>query len=184
MIDLLPERAGALDAVRHGRAWFAVRTRARHEKKVRDRLLSRGVDLLLPLIVKRQRWSDRIKSVEMPLFSCYCFVQIATHEYRTVLEAPGVVGLVGTGNRPQPIPELEITALQQLSASKLPYEPHPYLEQGAMVEIVRGPLTGVRGRLVHRERHAQLILAVNLIQQAAAVHIDAADVEPVQPVNA
>jgi transcription antitermination factor NusG len=170
---------GGPDAAPLGLSWFAVRTRARHEKKVRDRLLSRGVDLLLPLVVKRQRWSDRIQSVEMPLFSCYCFVRIANEEHRTVLEAPGVVGLVGAANRPEPIPDEEISALQQLSASRLPYEPHPYLTQGAMVEITRGPLVGVRGRLVQRDKRAQLVLSVNLIQQAAAVRIDECDVQPV-----
>jgi len=137
------------------------------------------MDLLLPLVVKRQRWSDRIQQVEMPLFSCYCFVRIAHDERRAVLEAPGVIALVGSPERPEPIPDAEITALQRLSASKLPFDTHPYLEQGATVEIIRGPLAGVRGRMIHRGNGTQLILSVNLIQQAAAVHIDAADVHPV-----
>src|SRR5918996_346947 len=161
------------------RRWFAVKTRARHEKKVRDRLVSRGLDLLLPLVLKRQQWSDRIKHVEVPLFTGYCFARLTLDERMMVLEAPGVVSIVGNGKRPEPIPEVEMDALKRLSTSKLPYDSHPYLSQGAMVEIVRGPLAGVRGRLVERGNRAQFILAVNLIQQAAVVHIDAADVQPI-----
>jgi hypothetical protein len=47
------------------------------------------------------------------------------------------------------------------------------------VEVSRGPLAGVRGRLVRKDRRARLVIAIHLIRQAAAVEIDAADVRPV-----
>jgi transcription termination/antitermination protein NusG len=161
------------------RLWFAVKTRARHEKKVRDRLLNRGLELLLPLVLRRQRWSDRIKHVELPLFSCYCFVRLSEDTRRVVLEAPGVVSIVGYGERPEPIPEPEIEALKRLCLSKLPCDVYPHLAEGAMVEIVRGPLAGVRGRLLKQDGSVRLALTVNLLQQSAVVKIDASDVQPV-----
>ncbi len=47
------------------------------------------------------------------------------------------------------------------------------------VEVVRGPLAGVRGILIRKGARARLVVAIHLIQQAASVEMDAADVQPV-----
>jgi len=60
--------------------------------------------------------------------------------------------------------------------SVLPYDPHPYLHEGMMVEVIQGPLQGVRGIFLRKEKHHRLVLGVRLIQQAAVVEIDVADV--------
>ena len=48
------------------RSWFAVHTRARHEKKVDTLLRGNNIDTFLPVVTKVQRWSDRRKKVEFP----------------------------------------------------------------------------------------------------------------------
>ena len=57
--------------------WYALRTKSRHEKQVRDRLESQGIEQLLPTVIKLSQWKDRTKKIEVPLFSCYCFAQFA-----------------------------------------------------------------------------------------------------------
>jgi transcription antitermination factor NusG len=47
-----------------------------------------------------------------------------------------------------------------------------------MVEVIRGPLQGVRGILLRKEKCHRLVLGVRLIQQAAAVEINVSDVTP------
>jgi transcription antitermination factor NusG len=44
------------------------------------------------------------------------------------------------------------------------------------VEVVRGPLEGLRGVLLRKDKRHRLVISVHLIQQAAAVEIDAGDV--------
>lgn len=61
----------------------------------------------------------------------------------------------------------------------LPYDPHPYLHEGMLVEVVRGPLQGVQGILLRKDKRHRLVIGVRLIQQAAAVEIDVGDVLPV-----
>jgi transcription antitermination factor NusG len=61
----------------------------------------------------------------------------------------------------------------------LPYDSHPYLHEGMAVEVIRGPLKGVRGILLRKEKRHRLVLGVRLIQQAAVVEIDVNDVAPV-----
>ena len=75
-------------------------------------------------------------------------------------------------------PHDKIAALKTLMTSVLPYDPHPYLHEGMQVEVIRGPLQGVHGILLRKEKRHRLVLGVRLIQQAAAVEIDVRDVIP------
>lgn len=159
--------------------WYALRTKSRHEKLVRDQLDKQGIEPLLPTVKRLSQWKDRKKEIEVPLFSGYCFVRFAQENKLPVQKVAGVVELVGSGNRPEPIPEDEIEALKRLMTSVLPYDPHPYLHEGMMVEVVRGPLKGVQGILLRKEKRHRLVVGVRLIQQAAAVEIDVNDVVPV-----
>ena len=93
-----------------------------------------------------------------------------------MLKTHGVVHIVGSGHRPEAIPDEEIDALKVLMAGPIPYDAHPYLREGMAVSVVRGPLVGLRGILLRKEKPYRLVIAVHLIQQAAAVEIDAADV--------
>jgi transcriptional antiterminator NusG len=159
--------------------WYALRTKSRHEKLVRDRLISLGIEQLLPTVKQLSQWKDRKKEIDVPLFSGYCFGRFPWQERTPVLKVSGVVEIVGSGSRPEPIPDEEIGAIQQLMASTLRYDAHPYLHEGMMVEVARGPLQGVRGILLRRDKRHRLVISVHLIQQAAAVEIYDSDVVPV-----
>ncbi len=156
--------------------WYAVRTRSRHEKLVRDRLVALGIEHLLPTVHRLRQWKDRKKEVEVPLFSGYCFARFGWPDRLAVQTVSGVVGIIGGGQRPEPIPDAEIDALKSLMASELPYDAHPYLREGMMVEVRRGPLEGVRGILLRKAKRHRLVISIHLIQQAAAVEIDASNV--------
>jgi transcription antitermination factor NusG len=93
-----------------------------------------------------------------------------------VLSAHGVAGLVGIAGRAEPLPDGEIEAIRRLVASRFRYDPHPLIEEGMEVEVVRGPLAGVRGRLLRKDRSSRLVIAVHLINQATSVEIHPADV--------
>ena len=56
--------------------WYAVQTRARHEKVVANRLCEKGVTTFYPTVTEVHRWSDRKKTIELPLFNCYLFVKL------------------------------------------------------------------------------------------------------------
>ncbi|TKB69993.1 MAG: UpxY family transcription antiterminator [Nitrospira sp.] len=159
--------------------WYALRTKSRHEKLVRDQLDKQGIEPLLPTVKRLSQWKDRKKEIEIPLFSGYCFVRFSQQEKAPVQQTTGVVEIVGSGSRPEAIPEQEIDALRRLMTSVLPYDPHPYLHEGMKVEVVRGPLQGVLGILMRKEKRHRLVIGVHLIQQAAAVEIDVNDVVPV-----
>ena len=157
--------------------WYAIHTRSRHEKVVRDQFLAKGITHLLPLHRKRSVWKDRIKMVEVPLFTGYIFGQFALQDKLQVLQTVGVVRMVGLNGIPEPVPEDQIEVIRRLVEQQLPYSPHPYLKEGMRVRIKRGPLSGAEGILLERRRNYRFIISVDLIQKSVAVDIDSVDVE-------
>jgi len=161
--------------------WYAVQTRARHEKTIVERLREQGVTTFLPLVSEVHRWSDRRKTVELPLFSCYVFVRLAaTNEDRLrVCRTNGVFGIVGTGGEGTAIPDDQIEAVRTLVTQQLPWSVHPFLKIGQRVRIRGGSMDGVEGILLARNGDRTLIVSVDVIQRSLAVRIEGYDVEAV-----
>src|SRR5579864_4968118 len=90
--------------------WYAVHTTARHEKRVAAQFEEKRVCTFLPLLRQIHRCSDRRKTVEAPMFSCYAFVRIAqsTEGRLKVLRMPSVLGFVGSERQGTPIPDEQI----------------------------------------------------------------------------
>ena len=158
--------------------WFAVYTRAHHEKRVAQQLAGRGIEHFLPLYRSRRIWSDRRVSLDLPVFPGYLFARFAPGGRLRVLEAYGVVHLVGFNGQPCPLAESDIETLRAGLRGGLCWEPHPYLTAGARVGIVRGPLAGMKGILARKKNSCRVILSLDLIARSAAVEVDAADIEP------
>jgi transcription antitermination factor NusG len=161
-------------------AWYAILTRARHEKSVAYRLRERGVTAFLPLVTELRRWSDRRKLVEFPLFRCYVFAKLLrTREGRlTALRIDGVFSLVGARGEGTPIPDEQIDAVRRLIEERLPWHSHPFLKIGQRVRIRSGALDGVEGILVSRSGESTLVVSIDAIQRSLAVRIEGYDVEP------
>jgi transcription antitermination factor NusG len=161
--------------------WYAVMTRARHEKIIAHRLQEQGISTFLPLVTEVHRWSDRKKKVELPLFSCYLFTRLApTNEARLrVLWVDGVFQLVGVRGEGTPIPDEQIEALRTLVERRLPLCSYPFLRIGQRVRIRSGSLNGLEGILVGRNGDQTLVVSIEAIQRSLAVRIEGYDVEPV-----
>ena len=157
-------------------AWYAVWTRSRHEAAVREQLANKGIEAFLPTVTRWSRWKDRKKRIDWPLFPGYCFARIGATETLPVLSCAGVVAFVSFEGRPATIPEREIESVRTLVESELRFDPCPLVREGDLVEVVRGPLRGVVGRLIRKGSHARLVLSVGLIGQGVTVEVDAADV--------
>jgi len=155
--------------------WYALRTRSRHERLVRDRLTGLGMEPFLPLQKVKRQWSDRKVVTELPLFQGYCFARFALVDRMTILQMPGVAGIVGAVV-PEAIPDAEVEGLRSLYASSRVMEPCDYFSEGMMAEVIAGPLCGVKGQVIRKAAQDYIVLRVHLIQQAVAVHIHADEI--------
>jgi transcription antitermination factor NusG len=159
--------------------WFALQTRSRHEKVVESQLELRKVEHFLPMMKRVSQWTDRKKEIKVPLFTGYCFARFSLEDRVPVLQSQGVVRMVGSAGKPEPIPDEEINALKRLINNSCNYIYHPYLKEGMLVEVINGPMQGVKGRFIREARHCRLVLCISLIQRAVAIEIDADMVAPV-----
>jgi transcription antitermination factor NusG len=92
--------------------WFAIYTKPRWEKKVNQSLTDKGVECYCPLNKVKRKWSDRIKTIEQPLFKSYVFVKVTEEERTKVRLINGVVNFVYWNGKPAIIREKEIQAIK------------------------------------------------------------------------
>jgi transcription antitermination factor NusG len=175
----LPSLGTAPPALAAEEHWYAVYTRARHEKVVDISLRQKGMTTFLPLVSRSHRWSDRQKVVQVPLFAGYTFAHLAptAEAYLQVLQTVGVVGFVGTGRRGIPIPDKQIEDIQTVLRKKIPCAIFPFLRVGQRVRIRGGCLNGIEGLLVALKGDRTLVISVESILQSLAIHIEGYDVE-------
>lgn len=158
-------------------SWFALYTCANHEKRVAAQLEVYCVEHFLPLYRSRRNWKDRRVILDLPLFPGYVFARFEWPERVRVLQARGVVRLVGSNGQPCPLAEPEIETLRAATTGALRFEPHPYLTAGMRVRILHGPLAGMTGILARKKNSCRVVLSVDLIARSVAVEVDAADIE-------
>jgi transcription antitermination factor NusG len=151
--------------------WFALSVVPRKEKATAQALRAKGYEDFLPMYSVRRRWSDRVKTVEMPLFPGYVFCRFDPKIRLPILKIATVMSVAGLGKTPQPIPDAEIQALQVVCKSGMQPIPCPYLVAGAKVRILEGPLTGLEGILTETSG-VRLVLSVTLLQRSISVEVD------------
>jgi transcription antitermination factor NusG len=153
-------------------AWFALTSKPRHEKVVAENLRGKGLESFVPLYRTRRQWTDRIQSVDLPLFPGYVFCRFAYASRLPVLNTPGVTSVVGFSDVPTPVADEEIVRIQAIQASGLPAHPWPYLRVGQKARIERGSLAGLEGVLIREKDALRVVVSVELLRRAVAVEID------------
>ena len=139
----------------------------------------REIESFLPTYETIHVWKNRQrKTVILPLFPTYLFVRIAAAQRARVLDAPGVLMIVGQGRELSPVPDAEIEFLRS-DLCRQRVEPFRELVVGQRVRIRSGVMSGVEGTLVRKGESLRFVLTLQLINQNAAVEVDAAALEPV-----
>jgi transcription antitermination factor NusG len=161
--------------------WYALYTRSRFEKKMLGDLTDRRIEVFLPMREVISRWKDRKKRIWIPLFPGYIFVNhVDTPENRfRILNIPGAVRFVGFEGRANPIPDEQIQYVRKFLEASISIDPYPYMQVGSRVEVIAGPLKGIRGILVEKRGRFRFVIQVDLIRQAVSAEIDASDVRPI-----
>ena len=129
--------------------WFAVYTRPRWEKKVNGLLLQKGIECYCPLNKVRRKWSDRIKTIEEPLFKSYVFVKINDEERTAVRMTNGVVNFVYWSGKPAIIKEKEIQTIKRFLDEYENVEVVKMeLAEGDRVQVIAGPMMDKEGKVL------------------------------------
>jgi len=152
--------------------WYALRVKSNCEKLVTAGVRNKGFEEFLPLYRTCHRWSDRLKSAELPLFPGYTFCRIDPNFRLPILTIPGALHFIGIGKVPVPIEDSEVAAIQNAVRSGLPAEPWAYLNVGQLVRLDDGPLAGLEGILIETRKQCRIVVSVSLLQRSVAVEIE------------
>ena len=158
--------------------WFVVWTASRAEKKVESRIAAMGIEVWLPMVKEKRRWSDRWREVVTPLFPGYIFASGAAEHWYQLLRTTGVVTVVKEGGRPALLADDFMASLRQAVefsgvvaervTERAEYSP------GDEVIVQEGVLAGVRGVVQDRRSGRQLVIWVREIGRGVAVTIGSA----------
>jgi transcription antitermination factor NusG len=160
------------------RNWFAVFTLPQNEKSVVKHLHMRAIESFLPTYETVRVWKNRQRmKVVLPLFPTYLFVHIGSKERAAVLQSPGVLRIVGNSKGCVPLPDSDVQFLRAGFCRQL-VEPYHDLVVGERVRIRSGVMQGVQGTLVRKSGGMRFVLTLELINQHAAIQVDADDLEP------
>jgi transcription antitermination factor NusG len=167
--------------------WYALYTKSRAEKKLKERLDMLQIEAYLPLHWVERRWSDRKKIVEVPLFNSYLFVKTKSEtEYFKALKCDGAVRYITLLGKPSIITDKEIDTLHFILSKQneiiVEATSNKY-EKGEWVEIVKGVLKGVMGELVDHHGQHKILIRVGSLEQSIIIDVPIAHISKVLPQN-
>ena len=131
--------------------WFALAVHVRSERAAADGLAPVVDEAFVPALIEHRAWSDRVQTVEVPLFPGYLLVKTTlTPEKRVqLLKVKQVVDVVGRkagrADVAPSVPDVEVESLQRLLAAERAVDPVEKLVKGSAVVVGAGALRGVRG---------------------------------------
>lgn len=153
--------------------WFAIYTKYKCEKYVAERLGQKGIAAYVPLRTQVKKYKSGMKRREMPLVNCYVFVKIKKQEYVRVLETEYVMSFIKQRKNIISIPEKEIDLLKMIVGEiENVQSTEIKFEQGDLVEIVGGNLTGIRGTLANKEGNHRFVVQLSTIGLQLEMVID------------
>lgn len=157
--------------------WYVVYTHPNFEKKVYNSLQQRDIISFLPLRKITRQWSDRKKTIEVPLFPNYLFVYTTVHDRFKVLEIPGVSRYISFNGLPVTITDNEITMIKKMMT-----DPDVMLEnclEGDMVKITEGPFTGLTGTVFERKGRTRFGVKLNAINQSISIEFNISSISKI-----
>lgn len=141
--------------------WFAVRTHFKWEKLVHGWLEKKDIEVYLPLLHVVRRYASKTKRLQLPLINNFVFVKITESEYIKVLETEGAIFFLKDAKVLKAIPEREIAILRLVVGEEIDpsidVAPISY-NVGQEVEIVRGQLAGMKGKLVEQKGKKKFVV--------------------------
>lgn len=166
----------------HERRWWALHTKPRQEKSLARWLSAARMTYYLPTYERRNRIRGRVLSSRVPLFPGYLFLHADRAARIDALSTNRVVRSIEVGDQDELWNDLR--QVHRLINSGLPIAPETRLIPGMQVEVIQGPLTGMRGTVCRSASGNRFIVHVDFIQQGASVLLDDCALIPLGPVPA
>ncbi|MDO9153091.1 MAG: UpxY family transcription antiterminator [Paludibacter sp.] len=149
--------------------WYVLYTSPRAEKKAEMRIRELDVEVYLPLHKSPRKWSDRIKFVDVPLYSSYIFVHTTHENLYQLLKINGIARIVFFCGVPAVVSPKEINAIHEF-IDKTEGLNYTY-EINDELKIAFGPLKDMCGKVKKIEKK-YIVLIIEQIGVTVVANID------------
>lgn len=156
--------------------WYVVNTKPRRESRVETILSQAGFRVYNPRIL-------RAKALR-PLFPGYAFVCFDfPSQFRLIRYARGVKSVLGAGEEPTPVPDELIQEIKSRESDGVVVleENRVAPELGDEIEVVEGPLKGMRG-IFNKELkdHERVAILLSYVSYQARLFISKSQLKKVE----
>ncbi|MCD6339547.1 MAG: antitermination protein NusG [Verrucomicrobia bacterium] len=158
--------------------WYVAHTKPRCEKKLVAYCEREKLETVLPLYRSVRRYKRKTAVFYKPLFPGYVFLRILPSQGRLVKMSDYVANLLHVPDQREFEEQLEdiLFALEQEVEVRLA----PTIGPGSLVRIRSGPLQGLEAWVEDRRGMSEVLLRLDFIGQAAAVRVNADDLELIE----
>ncbi|MBI4039396.1 transcription termination/antitermination factor NusG, partial [Candidatus Daviesbacteria bacterium] len=166
-----------------GAKWYVVHTYSGHEAKVAQTLKQRAasaglenkiVEILVPTQDKIEIREGKKATVKEKIFPGYILVKMILDDttWLTVRSTQGVTSFVGAGNKPTPLEEREVVAIQKFMNMEAPRYKTSF-SVGEAVKIADGPFADFLGTIdkINDER-GKVVVLVSIFGRETPVELD------------
>ena len=163
--------------------WYVVHTYSGHEHKVAQTLTARVktmnlegkiFELLVPTQDKIKIHKGKKETIKEKLFPGYMLVKMLLDDdsWLAVRTTQGITGFVGMGNKPTPLPEVEVQTIMKFMHMAAPKYKAAF-SVGEAVRIVEGPFADFLGSVDHLdEGKGKVRVLVSIFGRETPVELD------------
>jgi transcriptional antiterminator NusG len=170
--------------------WYIVHTYAGHENKVARNLKQRVetmgfetriFDIIVPTRQTIKVQGGKKEEVSEKIFPGYVLVKMILDDesWLLVRTTQGVTAFIGAGNKPTPISEKEVEAIQQFMTQEEPLYKTAFV-MGEAVKIIDGPFSDFLGTIDNiDETRGKLRVLVSIFGRETPVELDFLQVQKI-----
>lgn len=169
--------------------WYAVRTIAGHENKVKDLLITRAkdsglmnfdlYDVVIPEQAELATRRGKKVTVNRKVFPSYIFINayISDPLYKMIRSTSGVTGFIESGGKPVPMQKEEVERVFKLIDDSKE-KPISNWERNMNVRVVDGPFNDFAGTILELDDERQKMrVSINVFNRDTPVELDYNQVE-------
>lgn len=152
--------------------WYIAYTYSKSERKVLRRIQDMGIECFLPLHTVKRKYSDRIKLVEVPLFSSYLFIRTTESVLPQLTSIDGIARFLSFANEFATIRTSEIDLIKKIvRVGKEVSVANGSFEKGQRVMLNNGPFAGLEGVLLREKGKNRFIVSIEALNQTISIDI-------------
>lgn len=155
--------------------WYVAHTRPRCEKKLQQFCERENLAATLPCYRSAHKYRGKTVVFQKPLFPGYVFLNISISQRGVLRQCDYLAKLLEVTN--QELFVHQLSEVMHALETDLEIRLAPSIGEGMRVKIKTGPLRGVEGWVEKRYGMNVVLLRLDFISQAAAVKLEADDLE-------